>query len=497
MTQGPDTKPREWLQPKIIGLLLGPALAAGMLVAGPPGTLEHQAWMVAALTLLMAVWWVSEALPIPVTAMLPLALLPLLGVSTPGDAAAPYANPLVFLFLGGFMIALAIQRWNLHRRIALLILRHSGQRPDHLVGGFMLGTAGLSMWVSNTATAAMMLPIGLSVLLVMESYRADEAPESQQRFAKALLLGIAFAANIGGMGTLIGTPPNAILAAFMADTHGIHIGFGQWMLVGAPVSLVMLGLCWWVLTRWAFPLETLPIGGVAELIERKRAELGPLTNTEGRVLVVFVLTAAAWMLRPLLENQFPTLHFSDAGIAVLGAIALFLIPAAGRGNGALLTWADTRELPWGVILLVGGGLSLGTAIESSGLSASIAGQLVALGGLPIILVVITVALLTLLLSHVASNTATAATLLPLVTSIALTIDQPPLALAVPVALAASCAFMLPVATPPNAIVFGSERLHVIDMVRAGSRVTLIALPLIVVASLVLAPWALVSPDLGP
>ncbi len=489
MTQGQEPERRAWLQPQLVGLVSGPLIAGLMLLAGAPGTLAVEAWMVAALTVLMAVWWVSEALPIPVTALLPLALLPLLGVSSPGEAAAPYANPLVFLFLGGFMIALAIQRWNLHRRIALFILRHSGKRPDHLVGGFMLGTAGLSMWVSNTATAAMMLPIGLSVLLVMESYRGDEAPESQTRFAKALLLGIAFGANIGGMGTLIGTPPNAILAAFMADNHGVHIGFGQWMLVGTPVSLVLLGLCWWVLTRWAFPLETLPIGGVAELIERKRAELGPLTATEQRVLAVFLLTATAWILRPVLENSFPALHFSDAGIAVLGAIALFLVPAAGRNTGALLAWNDTRELPWGVILLVGGGLSLGTAIEASGLSASIAAQLMGLGGFPIILIIVTVAALTLTLSHVASNTATAATLLPLVTSIALTIDQPPLALAVPVALAASCAFMLPVATPPNAIVFGSERLRVIDMVRAGSRVTLVALPLIVLASLMLAPWA--------
>ncbi|MCC5856871.1 MAG: DASS family sodium-coupled anion symporter [Ectothiorhodospiraceae bacterium] len=461
-----------------------------MLLMDPPGALDRSAWMVAALTILMAVWWVTEALPIPVTALLPLALLPLFGVATPGEAAAPYANPLVFLFLGGFLIALAIQRWNLHRRIALFILRHSGQRPDRLVAGFMLGTAGLSMWVSNTATAAMMLPIGLSVLLVMESHRGDEQPEAQQRFARALLLGIAFAANIGGMGTLIGTPPNAILAAFMAETYGIQIGFGQWMLVGLPVSLVLLFLCWWVLTHWAFRLETVPIPGVADLIERKRGELGPISASERRVLLIFLLTALAWVLRPVLETRLPGLHLSDAGIAVLGAIGLFLVPAAGAATGPLLNWRDTRELPWGVILLVGGGLSLGTAIEASGLSTAVAGQLVALEGLPVALVVFAVATLTLFLSHVASNTATAATLLPLVTSIALTIGQPPLTLAVPVALAASCAFMLPVATPPNAIVFGSERLHVGDMVRAGSRITLLTLPVVVIASLVLAPWAL-------
>jgi len=473
-----------------VGLLLGPAVAMGMLAWGAPGDLAVDAWLVAILALFMAIWWVTEAVPIPVTALLPVAVLPVFGVGTTAEIAAPYANPLVFLFLGGFLIALAIQRWDLHRRIALLILHYSGQRPHHVVAGFMVGTAGLSMWVSNTATAAMMLPIGLSVVVVMEGHRGNEASEAQRRFTRALLLGIAFAANIGGIGTLIGTPPNAILAAFMAETYGVYIGFGQWMMIGVPVSLSLLVLCWWILTRLAFPLERTAIAGVTELIAQRRAELGPITPTERRVLAVFALTALAWVLRPLLEHQFDGVNLSDAGIAIVGAIALFLLPAADHHQGALLDWSRTRELPWGVILLVGGGLSLGTAIESSGLSTAVAAQLIGMGTLPIVMTIAAIAAFTVLLSHVASNTATTAMLLPLVTSIAVTTDQAPAFLAVPVALAASCAFMLPVATPPNAIVFGSERLHVVDMVRAGSGVTLIALPLITVASLLLAPLVL-------
>jgi solute carrier family 13 (sodium-dependent dicarboxylate transporter), member 2/3/5 len=468
-----------------IGLAAGPLMAGGMLLLGPPAGFGVDAWIVAALTLLMATWWVSEAVPISVTALLPVAVLPIFDVRPIAEVTAPYAHPLIFLFLGGFLIALAIQRWNLHLRIALRILSIAGQRPDRIVAGFMGGTALLSMWVSNTATAAMMLPIGLSVLIIMEGHRTSEPLESQRRFAVALLLGIAFGANIGGLGTLIGTPPNALLAAFMAETYGMAIGFGQWMLIGVPVSVTLLAGAWWILTRLAFPLERTDIPGVDALIALKRTELGPLSGSERRVLCVFVLTAAGWVLRPWIETLLPGLHLSDAGIAMLGALALFLLPAAGA-PGALLDWHMTRDLPWGVLLLVGGGLSLGTAIEQSGLAVLIAGFLSGLGVLPVGLIVAAVALLTMLLSHVTSNTASAATLLPIASSLAVGIGEAPLLLAVPVALAASCAFMLPVATPPNAIVFGSERIAVIDMVRAGSGISALALVVVVAAVLLLA-----------
>ena len=472
----------------VYGRWLGPTLALLLLLLDPPEAFTPASWTVAALTVWMAVWWVSEAVPMPVTALLPLVFLPVLGVRDLADVAAPYAHPLIFLFLGGFLLALAVQRWNLHLRIALLVLGIAGQRPKRIVAGFMLATAGLSMWVSNTATAAMMLPIGISVLLLMAGQSPDQPPEDEHRFSAALLLGIAFAANIGGMGTLIGTPPNALLAAFLADNYDIFIGFGQWMVIGVPVALILLGGCWWILTCWAFPLPDLPVTGVEALLAQKKEELGPLTSAEKRVLAVFTLTALAWLLRPWLEPLVPGSRLSDPGIAITAAVALFLIPA-GRGAvhpGALLDWDATRNLPWGVLLLVGGGLSLGTALEQSGLAGIVAAWLAQLAGLPILAVITTVALLTMLLSHVTSNTAAAATLLPVASSLALALGVPVVMLAVPVALAASCAFMLPVATPPNAIIFSSERLRVVDMVQAGARVSVLAMAIIIIAVLVIA-----------
>ncbi len=468
-----------------IGLILGPCLFLLLLLTEPPAGMELSAWRVAALTALMAVWWVTEAVPIPVTALLPVALLPPLGVVSISVAAAPYANPLIFLFLGGFLIALAIQRWDLHRRIALFILRFAGQKLHFLVAGFMLATGFLSMWVSNTATAALMLPISISVLLLLES--REEDPSNNQNFALALLLGIAFAANIGGMATLIGTPPNALLAGYMAENYDVHIGFAQWMLVGLPVASLMMLLAWLVLTRWAFPVSRRNIEGIKPLLERQRADLGPPSRAEWRVGMVFLLVALAWIFRPLLEKLLPGLTLSDAGIAIMGALLLFLIPANQfRQQRFLLDWESTKHLPWGVLVLVGGGLSLGAAIDGSGLSAYIAAAMGGLGALPSWLLVGTVVVITMLLSHVTSNTATAATLLPLTAALAVTLNEHPLLLAIPVALAASCAFMLPVATPPNAIVFSSERITVPDMVRAGYRLSIAATVIISAAVFLLA-----------
>ncbi len=476
---GTDTTPwRQWL-----GLVIGPGLFLLMLAAGPPGDLPIPAWQVAALTALMAAWWVTEAVPVPVTALLPVALLPLMGVTDITQAAAPYANPLVFLFLGGFIIALGLQRWDLHRRIALLILAASGQRLDQLVGGFMAATAGLSMWVSNTATAALMLPIGLSVLLLLEDQGVTRT--EGHNFALALLLGIAFGANIGGMATLIGTPPNALLAGFLADHYGLRIGFGQWMAVGLPVALVLLCACWWVLCRWAFPLSRRRIDGIDALIQLQREALGPSSVAERRVAMVFTTVALAWIARPFLDRMIPGLSLTDPGIAILGALALFLIPAGGGQRVKLLDWEATRQLPWGVLVLVGGGLSLGAAIDGSGLSEAAAAALGGLAAWPVWMVVFMVALITMLLSHVTSNTVTTATLLPLAAALAVTLGEHPLLLGVPVALAASCAFMLPVATPPNAIVFGSGRLGVPDMVRAGWRLSVLSLAVVTGAALVL------------
>lgn len=483
-----------WVKPT--GLFAGLAVFALLLALPAPDGLPVAGWRVVAVVALMAVWWVSEALPIAVTALVPLAVLPLLGVAEIGSVAAPYANPLVFLLLGGFMLGLALQRNNLHRRLALYILRSAGGRADRLIAGFMAATALLSMWISNTATAAMMVPIGLSVILLVEDsrQRGDDAPtltQGDRNLPVALLLGIAFAANIGGTGTLIGTPPNALLAGYMAETHGIRIGFAQWMLIGVPVAAALLAVCWAVLTRLVYPVRSACLDGVGVLLGRERVKLGGMTVAEKRVAAIFAVTAAAWLARPLLDRLLPGAALSDAGIAMLATLALFVVPAGGGRPGALLDWPATRDLPWAVLLLIGGGLSLGTAIDGSGLAGWIGAAMTGLAAWPLVVAIAAAALAAMLASHVTSNTATAAALVPVVSAIALSIGAAPLQLAVPVVLAASCALMLPVATPPNAIVAGTGHLGAVQMARGGAVVSVAALAVIVLVGLVL-----VDPVLG-
>lgn len=475
---------------RLIGLAAGPLLALLTLGLGPPSGFSDPAWLTAAVTVLMAIWWMTEALPLAVTALLPLALMPALGVAKIDDVAAPYASPIVFLFLGGFIIAAGVTRWSLHRRIALTIMATVGARPDRLVGGVMLGGALLSMWISNTATAAMMLPIALSIVTFVETRGAGHDAAWLQRFTVAILLAIAFGANIGGIGTLIGTPPNAVMAGFLADSQGIQIGFVEWMLVGIPVAAVLLVAAWWVLARLVFPVGREPLSGVTDFVDRERKDAGRLTSPERRLLVVAGLTIAAWLTRPLFQGFVSGVQLSDSGIAITAAIALFIVPAHGWRGEPLLTWRDTTGIAWGVLLLVGGGLSLGTMIEASGLAESLAEVLKGLGHLPLWALLVALAGLTMGLSHVTSNTGTAATLMPVVVGLALSIDRLPLVLAAGVALAASCAFMLPVATPPNAIVFASERLRVADMVRGGGVLTVIALVIVVLAAWLVVPVVL-------
>ncbi len=470
-----------------IGRWLGPLVFVGFVLVPAPEAIAPDAWVVLGLTLFMAIWWVTEAAPIPVTALLPIALLPVLGVMPIQEATAPYANPLIFLFVGGFAVALAVQRWNLHRRVALAILSLSGTRLDRLIGGFMLATASLSMWVSNTATAALMLPIGLSVLALVESDPQGQAAGS--RPAVALLLGIAFAANIGGMATLIGSPPNALAAAFLSERYDVEIGFVEWLVMGAPIAAVLLLFTWWSLTHWVFPVHRIGLVGLGDLLHQQRKDLGAWSSAERRVGLVFALVALAWLLRPVLNHLLP-LELTDPGIAVLGAAVLFILPSGRPEQRYLLAWENTRDLPWGVLLLVGGGLSLGAAIEGSGLAEVVAQSLQVAVDLPFWMLVVGVILLTMTLSHVTSNTATTATLLPLVAALAVEAGLAPLLLIVPVALAASVALMLPVATPPNAIVFGSNRLRVIDMIRGGALPSLFAVLLLVGVALAWVGWIL-------
>lgn len=470
------------LRPRI-GLLLGPVLFALVLILPAPEGMTVAAWRTTAVAVLMAVWWITEAVPIPATALLPLALFPALGIVPIAAASAPYANPVIWLFLGGFLIAIAIERCGLHRRLALGILRAVGTRPANLVGGFMLGTAFLSMWISNTATVLMMLPMALSVLALVDREAGEGA--ANPNFAVALLLGLAYAANIGGMGTLIGTPPNALLAGFMSESLGVQIGFGEWMMLGVPLVAVSLPLCWLLLVRVLYPVAAAPIAGGAEVIRREAAGLGPISRAEWTVGVVTAATATAWITRPLLEPF--VLGLNDTSIAIAGGLLLFIVPIDWKRGEFPLTWKAAEALPWSVLLLFGGGLSLAGAIQETGLAAWIGAAMEGIGGWPLWAVVLAVTAVVVFLTELTSNTATAASFLPVVAALAAGIGAAPLQLAVPTALAASCAFMMPVATPPNAIVYGSGRVSIPQMARAGLWLNFLFIALITAAVFLLVP----------
>lgn len=466
------------------GLIVGPLLAVAILLTPPPEGLALTGWRTAAIGALMATWWITEAIPIPVTALLPIVLFPLLGIASVDATTAPYANPVIFLFLGGFLVALALEASGLHRRAALFTLSLAGRKPSRLILGFMVITAAISMWVSNTATTVMILPMALAVLSLPESAeersrsangamvdRDGAGPGSDSAFAPALLLGIAYAATIGGLGTLIGTPPNALFAAFMRESYGIRIGFLEWMLVAMPVVVVALPLCWWVLTRVVHRLGEEPIAGGAALIAAERRALGPMSRGEWFVGVVTGCAALAWITRPLLERWIAGI--SDAGIAIAAAVVLFVVPMRWRPWETVIAWRHAERLPWGVLLLFGGGLSLAAAIQGSGLAAWIGDGLGTMTTLPLIALIVVLVLVVILLSEFASNTAVTAAFLPIVASVAVANGILPMIPALATAMAASGGFMFPVSTPPNAIVYGTGRITVAQMARSGALLDLL------------------------
>jgi sodium-dependent dicarboxylate transporter 2/3/5 len=467
-----------------VGLVAGPLLLAVMLFLPPPEGMAMLAWRTAAVGILMAMWWITEAIPIAATALLPIVLFPLLGVGTVAAATAPYANPVIYLFLGGFLIAMALESCGLHRRMALAILGVMGTRPANLILGFMAATAFISMWVSNSATVVMMLPMAVSVIALVrgQGEPAREAPRGA--FDVALLLGIAYAGNIGGLGTLIGTPPNALLAGFMSETYGVQIGFVEWMLLGVPLVAVSVPVAWLILTKWLFPVGSEPIPEGAAILRTERGALGQISRAEWTVGAVTMFTATAWVSRPLIEQRFPAV--TDAGIAMTGALMLFIVPLGWRPLRVALTWTHAERLPWSVLVLFGGGLSLAAAIEQSGLSGWIGAALSGLAGWPVFTVILAVTTVVIFLTELTSNTATAAAFLPLVASLATSIGVDPLLLAVPTALAASCAFMMPVATPPNAIVYGTGAITIPQMARAGVWLNLFFVVLLPLAAYFLA-----------
>lgn len=503
--------------------------------------LSHAGRATAAVGIWMAIWWMTEAIAIEATSLLPLILLPLLGIysnsfavgdrvtikssqslakiirlaendatvaiAIPGEdaiertiersdlskesavqrAASPYADRSVFLFMGGFMIATALEKWGLHRRVAMLVLLGVGTGPRRLVAGFMLATAAISLWISNTATTVMMLPIAISVIQVSLSavkLTSGSSQETSTPLGKCLLLGVAYAASIGGVGTLVGTPPNVFFAGFVRE-KGIEIGFAQWMLFACPFVAVYLAIGWAVLVYWLFPLGNAATGESRTVLHEQWRKLGPMSRGEWQVLSVFVVISVLWITRdqlvkwPLLVANFPTVKsLDDSWIAMAGAIALFMMPVDLAKWEFTLDWKSASKLPWGVLLLFGGGLSLAAAMNDTGLASWIGDQVTVLKFLPTWLLLVVLVAAVILFSELASNIATATAVLPLLYEVAIGLEIDPMLLLVPAALAASCGFMLPVATPPNAIVFGSGHLRVSDMVRAGLVLDLVAVVLI-------------------
>ena len=489
-----DDSAQSYRSAQRIGLFLGALLFILMLVVPAPAGLSVQGWRTAAVSVLMAVWWMTEAIPIPATAILPLALFPILGVLQAPAASAPYANELIFLFMGGFFIAVTMERWGLHKRIALAIMAAVGTSPNQLVLGFMAATAFLSMWISNTATAAMMMPIALAV---GEMFRPREG-RGPYNFGIAMMLGVAYAASIGGVATLIGTPPNAVLAGAASELLGVQIGFVEWMGVGLPVSLIMLPLTWILLTRFLYPPGSLS-GDAAAVIESEKQGLGPMDAGEKVTAVVFVMTALAWIFReektfgsvtiPGIETWAP--FVTDSTIAMTAAAVLFVLPVSwGRGVFAL-DWDTAWKIPWGVLVLFGGGLSLARAMDQSGLAAWIGSVVGALDAVPTIVIIAFVATLIVFLTELTSNVATTSMAMPVMAGAAMGLGMQPMVIMTVAALAASMAFMLPVATPPNAIVFGSGYLTIPQMSKAGFVLNLCAIVLVTVAGSVLVPMMLV------
>ncbi len=470
-----------------LGLIAGPLAAILLGLFFAPDDLEPAGRMTAAMAVWMAIWWASEAVPFAVTALLPLIFFPILGINNIKATSAPYANPMIYLFMGGFIVARAIEHWDLHRRMALNIFTLVGTHARALVGGIMMAAALISMWISNTATSLMLLPIATSIVAVVMN-SVDGLSETQKRnFGITMVLGLAYGATIGGVATLVGTPPNAFLASFLDETMGIEIGFGQWMLVGVPVSLTLLPLGWLVLTRFAYPVDFTASEKTQVHLRDLKAELGPITPPQKRVAMIFIALALAWALRKPITGLTGLSGLSDTGIAIFAAILTFVVPSGDRSQRSLLTWEQAARLPWGILVLFGGGLSLAASVSSSGLAVWLGNSLSGLGAVHFALLVIAATALVIFLTELTSNLATIATFLPVMAALAVALDQDVLLLAVPVALAASCAFMLPIATPPNAIAFSSNMVTIPNMARAGFLLNLIAIALLFVVAITLVP----------
>lgn len=453
-----------------------------------PFGLDEQANKVLAVAVLMISWWIAEALPMPAVALIPLVLFPLMGITKISEAAAPYANEVVFLFMGGFMIGLGIEKWNLHRRIALSIVQFTGTDGNRIILGFILATGFISMWLSNTATTMMMLPIATSVITVVVS--KNEHNPQLRHFAVCMMLAIAYASNFGGIATIIGTPPNVAYASFVSKQLNNDISFSAWMVIGLPVSLMLLFSLYFVLIK-LFPSKIDSSDEMRLLIKSELKALGPMTLPEKRVLYIFITTASLWIFRDLI-NKAGVVKLDDNMIAVFGGLLMFVVPA-GKGwyqSERILVWSDTSKMAWGILLLFGGGITLAAALEKAGLIKMLGLWLSGFSGSSVILLVVAITIISLFISEVMSNVAQVIVFAPVVTGIATATGVDPYMLGIPMTLAASCASMMPMGTPPNAIVFSTGHLKLNEMMKAGLIMNLISIILIILSGIFLVPFAI-------
>lgn len=469
---------------KKVGLLLGPIFFF-LLINLPTALISEKADAVIAVALWMVIWWITEAVSISVTALLPLILFPTLGIMPINQVGANYGSPIIFLFFGGFVMALALEKVNLHKRIALNIIKITGTTPNKVILGFMIATASLSMWISNTASTVVMLPIALSVIGLLVN-DADGFTKHDRNFALNVMLGIAFSANAGGIATVIGTPPNSILIGLLENEYHIEISFLKWMAIGLPFSIIMVAISYLVLVKWLFPNKQLKFTGSKQIIQEELQKLGPTSRREKMVLIIFGVTVFLWIFRTLINSIFPQLGLSDTIISMVAAVALFSIPFKLKKGDFILQWKDTEKLAWGILVLFGGGLALAEGMSSSGIVDMVANA-IQNSEISILFTVTLLVILMLFMTELMSNVALVAVLAPVVAGIAIGLEIPVLYLLIPVTMASSCAFMLPMATPPNAIVFASGYVKVYQMARIGILLNLISVALLVLMYLFVIP----------
>lgn len=476
---------RSYKKAQLIGLIIGPLLFALTLIFFQPEGLSYEGKAVLASTLWVAIWWMTEAVPIPVTSLIPIVLFPLTGGLDMDKTASSYGDDTIFLFMGGFMIALAMEKWNLHKRIALTIILAIGTNTRRIILGFMVATGFLSMWISNTATAMMMVPIGLAIIYqVSEQLKDDDSIDTSKEnfeFGKALMLGIAYSASIGGISTLIGTPPNTAFAGAISNLYGIEISFARWMLFGVPIAWIFIFIAWFYLVKVAYPPKISQLPGGREVIKNEKDDLGNASFEEKIILIIFTLAAFSWVTRSFLLQPYVNENIGDAMIALTASFILFVIPSRTTKGDRLLDWDTAVKLPWGILLLFGGGLAIATGFTESGLSEWIGNRLTVLQGIHIFVVLLVVSAMVIFLTEITSNTATANMMYPIMASLSVALGVHPYAVMIAAGVASSSAFMLPVATPPNAVVFGSNYLRIPDMAKAGFALNLTGIVLVTLA----------------